>query len=619
MKRTIVWLSMLMLALACLSCVKDPTPPVHHHGDPDPVVSDPGKPSISVLGEEGYLYDGMVVDVGREYSFGFLLVSSSESQEELSRIVVTVGDEIYDDVEISGVEYTYQNTIVFVYSREIIGNAEIKGTVYDVAGESSSVTLKVDINQSVGSIQTLPYIQSFTSEFGTYMTYDVEGAQSWEIEFQTAKIAGYEGGTYYANEDWLISSPVNLSGVSDAKMTLSYIGRYFDNINDDLTIWASAYYEFGNPPNSVSWSKVDANLVEGSNWTDFVTTEIALTQFVGQTVTIAVKYVSHAGKSLGGTIEIQSIAIEEGSASGGGGNTGQGHGTADDPYNVAAGIENQGQDITAWVQGYIVGAVKNGLVTVASNDDVNWSAPFDHQANVVIADDPDCKEISQCIIVNLPNGKPLREQVNLVDHPENLGKSLAVYGTLRTYYAQPGLRDSEGTEAFFVLENGDTPPSSFVGFSETFANGQGDFVIQDVIRPDALSYIWSHSSNYAFMKASAYSSQYYASESWLVSPAIDLTGASMPSLSFEQAVNYYSPPTDFLSVMISTDYTGDVTTANWTVLNLDQWPEGANWTLIPSTADLTPFVGQTINIAFKYTSSDSANPTWEVKNFVVEE
>lgn len=513
MKRTIVWLSMLMLALACLSCVKDPTPPVHHHDDPEP--------------------DTPVVD--------------------------------------------------------------------PVAGE----------------VQSLPYSQSFATEFGTYMTYDVEGAQSWEIEFQTAKIAGYEGGTYYANEDWLISSPVNLSGVSDAKMTLSYIGRYFDNINDDLTIWASAYYEFGNPPNSVSWSKVDANLVEGSNWTDFVTTEIALTQFVGQTVTIAVKYVSQAGKSLGGTIEIQSIAIEEGSASGGGGNTGQGHGTADDPYNVAAGIENQGQNITAWVRGYIVGAVKSGLTTVTSNDDVNWSAPFDHQANVVIADDPDCKEISQCIIVNLPNGKPLREQVNLVDHPENLGKSLAVYGTLRTYYAQPGLRDSEGTEAEFVLDNGS---SGFEGFSETFANGQGDFVIQDVIRPDALSYIWSHSSNYGFMKASGYvSGSSHDTESWLISPSIDLTGVSTVSLSFEQAVNYYSPPTDYLSVMISTDYNGDVTTANWTVLNLDQWPEGANWTLIPSTADLTPFVGQTINIAFKYTSSDSANPTWEVKNFVVEE
>ena len=89
------------------------------------------------------------------------------------------------------------------------------------------------------------------------------------------------------------------------------------------------------------------------------------------------------------------------------------------------------------------------------------------------------------------------------------------------------------------------------------------------------------------------------------------------TLTFEQAVNYASP-TGALSVMISTDYTGDVASANWTELNMSAWPAGSDWTFITSTTDLTQFVGQTVNIAFKYTSTANTSCTWEVKNVVVE-
>ena len=474
--------------------------------------------------------------------------------------------------------------------------------------------------QPGGEVQSMPYTQSFASEFGTYMTYDIMGAQSWEIDYSTAKMTGYVGGTYYANEDWLISSPVAITGVSDAKMTMSYIGRYFNNINDEVTIWASTNYTWGSDPNMATWNQVPATLVEGNNWNDFITTEIALTEYVGQTVTFAVKYLSTDSKA--GTMEVQSITIEEGT-----GVTppepptpgqGEGSGTADDPYNVAAGIGLQSEEPIAWVHGYIVGAVKSGLSSVTGNADINWSAPFDLATNVVIADDASCNEISQCIIVNLPAGKPLRTQVNLMDNPDNLGKRLAVNGKLRKYFNQAGLRDSGGTESDFVLEGGVTPPPTpgTEIFSETFANGQGDFTIQDITLPEELSYVWNHDANYSCMKASAYVGQAYATESWLVSPAIALTNAA--TLKFDQAVNYASPD-GALAVMISTNYDGDVQAATWTELSLSQWPAGDNWTFINSTADLSNYAGQSVTIAFKYTSTTSASATWEVKNFVVEE
>jgi hypothetical protein len=476
-----------------------------------------------------------------------------------------------------------------------------------------------------GEVQNMPYSQSFASEFGTYMTYDVLGPQSWEIDFQTAKMTGHVGGNpgeNYANEDWLISSPVAITGVDDAKMTMSYIGRYFTSINEEVTVWASTNYTWGSDPSMASWTQVPATLVEGSNWNDFITVELSLTEYVGQTITVAVKYTSTDSKA--GTMEIQSITIEEGS-----GVTpptpptpgqGEGSGTADDPYNVAAGIGLQNEEPIAWVHGYIVGAVKSGLSSVTGNDDINWSAPFDLATNVVIADDAACREISQCIIVNLPAGKPLRIQVNLMDNPDNLGKHLAVNGKLRRYFNQAGLRDSGGTENDFVLEGGVTPPPTpgTTIFSETFASGQGQFTIEDVMLPQELTYVWQHDASYSCMKASAYVNQAYAAESWLISPVIDLSNASAATLKFDQAVNHASPD-GALSVMISTDYDGNVFQSTWTELSLSQWPAGNNWTFINSTSDLTSYLGQRVTIAFKYTSNFNASATWEVKNFVVEE
>lgn len=655
-----------------------------------------------------------------------------------------------------------------------------------------------------GEVQKLPYVQSFETSFGSYTTYDVSGAQKWIIDFKTAKMTGYEGGTNNANEDWLISSPVDLTGITDAKMTMSYICRYFSNLSSDITVWASTDYTFGNDPTTATWTQMSASLSESSDWNTFKTAEIALTSMVGQTVYFAVKYVSTEQKA--GTIEVQSIAIEEGTASGGGGGvtppptpgpagelqnmpytqsfetefgsyttkdvsgsqswvidfktakmtgysgsshanedwlisspvaivgvenakvsvtysaqyqnsnskdvtlqistdyvfgdepstanwtemsttypntasfkdfqtvesglndfigqnvfvaikytstdeqsrtieiqsitvqegeagggvtptpptpgTGSGSGTAEDPYNVAAGISLQSDKPVAWVRGYIVGAVKDGLSTVTSNDDIEWADPFTGYTNVVIADDPNCNEIALCVIVNLPNNKPLRTQVNLMDHPENLGKTLAVKGKLRTYFGQAGLRDSGGTVDDFVLEGGETPPTPPTNaiFTETFASGQGDFTIQNVVLPEGLSYVWKHSSYQGdkFMKASAhFNNQDYATESWLVSPSIIMPEVTTATLSFEQAVNFVAPE-GRLFVMISTDYAGDVTTATWTELSLSAWPAGTSYDFLSSTVDMTPYVNQTVTLGFKYTSTDTASPTWEVKNLVIE-
>lgn len=164
--------------------------------------------------------------------------------------------------------------------------------------------------------------------------------------------------------------------------------------------------------------------------------------------------------------------------------------------------------------------------------------------------------------------------------------------------------------------------------AESFANNsQGEFTIQNVIMPAALSYVWNTSSSYG-MKASAYvSSKNHATESWLISPRISLLDAEEPVLIFDQASKFFSNFTEELSVWGSTEFAGDVTACEWTHIPFNQdadgnyiVPDGTDWTFYSTgNMSLAPFKGKTLTIAFKYTSSEKASATWEVKNVYVKE
>ena len=378
-----------------------------------------------------------------------------------------------------------------------------------------------------GELQEMPYSQSFETEFGTYTTFDVSGPQSWMIDYHTAKMTGYAGGSH-ANEDWLLSSPVAVTGVDHAKVAVNYCAQYQSSNANDVTLMVSSDYVFGKDPSTATWTTMSSTYPNTSSFDDFKTVETSLDNFIGQNITVAIRYTSTDQQSR--TIEVKTITVQEGIASGDNPEPpipgpGEGSGTADDPYNVASGIALQSEEPIAWVSGYIVGSVKSGVTAVTSNDHVLWEAPFELATNVVIADDPDCRNISQCIFVNLPAGKPLRDQVNLLNNPDNLGHRLSVLGKLRAYFKQAGLRDSNGTVDDFVLEGyvPPTPPDPQGLFSESFMLDQGPFTIQDVVKPEGLNYVWAHNAGYQCMKASSFVNDVaYATESWLVSPTITL-------------------------------------------------------------------------------------------------
>ncbi len=164
-----------------------------------------------------------------------------------------------------------------------------------------------------------------------------------------------------------------------------------------------------------------------------------------------------------------------------------------------------------------------------------------------------------------------------------------------------------------LLRSTDDITDSQTAALEGLFDSQGDFVVEDKQLPDELTYIWTWSGSYG-MKASAFlNNTNYASESWLISPVIDLSQLTSATLTFQQAGNFFSDMQADCSVLVSTDR------QDWTPLTVEGWPEGNSWTFYDSTADLSAYAGQSqVYIAFRYTSSDMKAGTWEVRNVVVE-
>mgnify|MGYP002516000758 FL=1 len=126
-----------------------------------------------------------------------------------------------------------------------------------------------------------------------------------------------------------------------------------------------------------------------------------------------------------------------------------------------------------------------------------------------------------------------------------------------------------------------------------------------------LDYVWQQTTSFG-MKASAYvSKKNYATESWLISPAIDFSRAESATMTFNHARKFGS--NDHLSVKATTD--GGST---WDDLTVSEWPDGKSWDFIEATADLSKLLGSAkAQIAFVYTSTSSSAATWEIKNLTI--
>lgn len=187
----------------------------------------------------------------------------------------------------------------------------------------------------------------------------------------------------------------------------------------------------------------------------------------------------------------------------------------------------------------------------------------------------------------------------LANNISNPTEGKIVLATYKQYVGEPVLGISNYYEATF---NG-----SLSGFEAINVTG---------------AEVWENASygDDEYAKMAGYNGGAQQNEDWLISPEIDLTNQTNPLFQVNQAINYASGHLEYLSILISTNYTtgGDPNAATWTTINLSNTPTGTNWTFVLSDEyDLSAFQGQKIHIAFKYESTTSVASTWEVDNAVI--
>ena len=119
-------------------------------------------------------------------------------------------------------------------------------------------------------------------------------------------------------------------------------------------------------------------------------------------------------------------------------------------------------------------------------------------------------------------------------------------------------------------------------------------------------------------KITAFNSGQATATSWLITPAINLTGTTAPKLSFTTSAGFISASNPTLKVYISTTYNGSNTPSTFFTTQLPAAiavPPASGFSpfLNSGSLSLSAYIGQTVYIGFRYDGSDpTKTATYEV-------
>ena len=132
----------------------------------------------------------------------------------------------------------------------------------------------------------------------------------------------------------------------------------------------------------------------------------------------------------------ESYVIGGGSGSGGDSGSGDSHGAElDNAYSVSQAADHVGED-GVWVYGYIVGGDLSTAGTTVKTSKITKAT------HLAIAARSSVTAKASCVAVELPKG-PVRDALNLVDHPDLVGSRVYLKGSIvASYFGTTGLKST---------------------------------------------------------------------------------------------------------------------------------------------------------------------------------
>lgn len=290
-------------------------------------------------------------------------------------------------------------------------------------------------------------------------------------------------------------------------------------------------------------------------------------------------------------------------------------------------------------QAFTRAGVEPNTFAVYQFDGNNWAvyAPADESVSVAVMQPADYKPLGYSSISNPSEVLPVYLK-NAYPYAKAGDKKAVVY----YYYANSNTSvaaseftydgtvwvetvNSVSTSMMFMRANGKWIEAVEYYYNSFADELHGGAVIVD-IELDGKDYVWSPKAGSEYIQAGGFYQRNRVTESWLITPIIDLAEAIEPKVVFESSVSYLYTFAlkDYVGVYVSTDYVPNadddktaVKEATWTKLEFAKWPDSSVY--IEMQSDMSAYKGQKVYVGFKYASTAECAPTFKLKNFSVKE
>ena len=286
----------------------------------------------------------------------------------------------------------------------------------------------------------------------------------------------------------------------------------------------------------------------------------------------------------------------------------KGDGTLENPYNsvaannLAASLASDAESPNVYIKGKI------------SSIKEEFSAQFGN-ATFYISDDGTSNGEFYVFRTLYLGNKKYSDGENI-----KVGDEVVIYGKVTNYMGNTPETVQNGSYLYSLNgktgdNGGSDTPAEGEYINETFATSFGTFTVKTIKGQEWII-------DFSTAKASGYvNKQNIESESYLVSPAIDLSNSKEACLSFEYILAYANNAGDN-KVLITDNYNeASPASSSWEDIT-GTFAEYKDWNTFHKYSKAIPakYIGKkNVRIAFYYNASATGSKTWEVRNVILKE